>query len=245
LHTIQADTYYSYKNSPVQILQVEVKTFNETQEEGLVLTSNRAEILKSGEMFFNGEVKIQTKTGVLHEIDTESLIVLSDNGQIKSNKEITYLGETVRIISEGMEMSIDSDTMYLSGNVKIFEDSGMTVDTKNLYISHDAGEKIYKSKEKTIYRSKDTIVNSENGIDMDMNIQLINLLGKVEVLSGPGGILKSTNVIIDRSNDGEVLKSNSLSHFESNTVDIKAKKMHYDAITKKLELMDRVVAVYE
>jgi len=245
LHTIQADTYYSYKNSPVQILQVEVKTFNETQEEGLVLTSNRAEILKSGEMFFNGEVKIQTKTGVLHELDTESLIVLSDNGQIKSNKEVTYLGETVRIISEGMEMSIDSDTMYLSGNVKIFEDSGMTVDTKNLYISHDAGEKIYKSKEKTVYRSKDTIVNSENGIDMDMNIQLINLLGKVEVLSGPGGILKSTNVIIDQSNDGEVLKSNSLSHFKSNTVDIKAKKMHYDAVTKKLKLMNRVVAVYE
>ncbi len=245
LHTIQADTYYSYKNSPVQILEVEVKTFNETQEEGLVLTSNRAEILKSGEMFFNGEVKIQTKTGVSHELDTESLIVLSDNGQIKSNKEVTYLGETVRIISEGMEMSIDSDTMYLSGNVKIFEDSGMTVDTKNLYISHDAGEKIYKSKEKTVYRSKDTIVNSENGIDMDMNIQLINLLGKVEVLSGPGGILKSTNVIIDQSNDGEVLKSNSLSHFKSNTVDIKAKKMHYDAVTKKLELMNRVVAVYE
>jgi len=224
LHTIQADTYYSYKNSPVQILQVEVKTFNETQEEGLVLTSNRAEILKSGEMFFNGEVKIQTKTGVSHELDTESLIVLSDNGQIKSNKEVTYLGETVRIISEGMEMSIDSDTMYLTGNVKIFEDSGMTVDTKNLYISHDAGEKIYKSNEKTVYRSKDTVVNSENGIDMDMNIELINLLGKVEVLNGPGGILKSTNVIVDRSNDGEVLKSNSLSHFKSNTVDIKAKK---------------------
>jgi LPS export ABC transporter protein LptC len=245
LHTIQADTYYSYKNSPVQILQVEVKTFNETQEEGLVLSSNRAEILKSGEMFFNGEVKIQTKTGVSHELDTESLIVLSDNGQIKSNKEVTYLGETARIISEGMEMNIDSDTMYLSGNVKIFEDFGMTVDTKNLYISHEAGEKIYKSKEKTAYRSKDTIINSENGINMDMNMQLINLLGKVEILSGPGGILKSTNVIIDKSNDGEVLKSNSLSHFKSNTVDIKAKKMHYDVVTKKLELMNRVVAVYE
>ncbi|MDP0560412.1 MAG: LPS export ABC transporter periplasmic protein LptC, partial [Candidatus Thioglobus sp.] len=190
LHTIQADTYYSYKNSPVQIVDVEVKTFNEKQEEGLVLRSNRAEILKSGEMFFNGEVKIQTKTGVSHELDTESLIVLSDNGQIKSNKEVTYLGETVRIISEGMEMNIDSDTMYLSGNVKIVEDSGMTVDTKNLYISHNAGEKIYKSKEKTVYRSKDTIVNSENGIDMDMNIKLINLLGKVEIVSGPGDILK-------------------------------------------------------
>jgi LPS export ABC transporter protein LptC len=245
LHMIQADTYYSYKNSPVQILNVEVKTFNDNQEEGLVLRSNHAEILKSGEMFFNGEVKIQTKTGVSHELDTESLIVLSDNGQIKSNKEVTYLGETVRIISEGMEMSIDSDTMHLSGNVKIFEDSGMTVETKNLYISHNAGQKIYKSKEKTVYRSKDTIVNSENGIDMDMNIQLINLLGKVEIVSGPGDILKSSNVLIDQSNDGEVLKSNSLSHFKSNTVDIKAKKMHYDAVTKKLELMNRVVAVYE
>ena len=245
LHTIQADTYYSYKNSPVQIVDVEVKTFNEKQEEGLVLRSNRAEILKSGEMFFNGEVKIQTKTGVSHELDTESLIVLSDNGQIKSNKEVTYLGETVRIISEGMEMNIDSDTMYLSGNVKIVEDSGMTVDTKNLYISHNAGEKIYKSKEKTVYRSKDTIVNSENGIDMDMTIKLINLLGKVEIVSGPGDILKSSNVVIDQSNDGEVLKSNSLSHFKSDTVDIKAKKMHYDAVTKKLELMNKVVAVYE
>ncbi|MDC1535677.1 LPS export ABC transporter periplasmic protein LptC [Candidatus Thioglobus sp.] len=245
LHTIQADTYYSYKNSPIQLLDPEVKTFNDNQEEGLVLRSNRAEILKSGEMFFNGEVKIETKTGVSHELDTESLIVLSDNGQIKSNKEVTYLGETVRIISEGMEMNIDSDTMYLSGNVKIFEDSGMTVDTKNLYISHNAGEKIYKSKEKTLYHSKDTIANSENGIDMDMNIKLINLLGKVEVVSGPGGVLKSSNVVIDQSNDGEVLKSNSLSHFKSNTVDIKAKKMHYDAVTKKLELINRVVAVYE
>ena len=245
LHTIQADTYYSYKNSPVQILNVEVKTFNDFQEEGLELRSNRAEILKSGEMFFNGEVKIQTKTGVSHELDTESLIVLSDNGQIKSNKEVTYLGETVRIISEGMEMNIDSDMMYLSGNVKIFEDSGMTVDTKNLYISHNAGEKIYKSKEKTVYRSKDTIANSENGINMNMNIKLINLLGKVEVVSGPEGVLKSSNVVIDQSNDGEVLKSNSLSHFKSNTVDIKANKMHYDAITKKLELISKVVAVYE
>jgi LPS export ABC transporter protein LptC len=245
LHTIQAETYYSYKNLPVKILEVEVRTFNNSQKEGVVLTSNRANILKTGEILFNGEVKINTKTGVLHELGTESLIVLSDNGQIKSNKEVTYLGETSKIIAQGMEMSIDSDTMYLKGIVKIIEDSGAIVDTKNLFISHDAGEKIYKSKEKTVYRSKDTIVNSEDGIDMDMNIKLINLLGKVEVVIESGGILKSSNVVIDRSNDGEVLKSNSSSHFKSNIVDIKARKMHYDAVTKKLELTNRVLAVYE
>ena len=245
LHTIKADTYYSYKNSPVQIHKVEVKTFNAAQEEGLVLSSNRAEMLKSGEMFFNGQVKIQSITGISHELDTESLIVLSDKGQIKSNKEVTYLGEAVRIVAEGMEMSIDSDTMYLSGDVKILEDSGITINTKNLYISQNLGEKIYKSKEATVYHSKNTIVNSEDGIDIDMNLQLINLLGEVEVMSGPGVSLKSSNVEIDQSNDGEVLKSNSSSHFKSNTVDIKAKKMHYDAVTKKLQLMNRVVAVYE
>ena len=245
LHTINARTYYSFENSPIELFEVKVKTFNVAQEEGLLLISNRAEILKSGEIFFNGKVEIQTMTGISHELTTESLIVLSDKGQIKSNKEVTYLGETSRIISEGMEMNIDSDTMYLSGNVKIFENSGVTIDTKNLYISHSKSEKIYKSKESTVYRSKDTTINSESGINVDMNIELINLLGKVEVLTQLGGILESSNVVIDQSKDGEVIKSNSPSHYKSNIVDIKAKKMHYDAVTKKLELMNRVEAVYE
>ena len=245
IHTIQAETYYSYKNSPVQMFEVEVETFNQNQEAGVLLTSSRAEIRKSGEIFFNGDVKIQTKEGVSHELGTESLIVLSDDGLIKSNKQVTYLGEASRIISEGLEMSIDSDTMHLSGNVKIYEDSGVVIDTKNLYVDHKLGKKIYKSNEETVYRSKDAIVTSESGVNIDMNLQLINLLGKVEALTSTGGVLNSSDVLIDQSNNGEVLKSNSPTHFKSNTVDIKAKKMHYDAVTKKLELMNRVVAVYE
>jgi len=55
----------------------------------------------------------QTKSGVLHEIDTESLIVLTNSGQIKSNREITYLAENTKINAQGMDMSIDSDTMFL------------------------------------------------------------------------------------------------------------------------------------
>ena len=244
LHTIQADTYFSYKNSPVQILDVEVKTYNIDQEEVLLLTSNRAEILTSREIFFYGEVEIQTRTGILHKLDTESLIVLSDDGQIKSNKEVTYFGETAIITSEAMEMSIDKDTMYLSGNVKILEDSGVKIDTKNLYISHNAGEKKYKSKEVTVYSSKNAIITSDSGINIDMNTQLINLLGKVEVVSGRS-VLKSANILIDQSNDGEILTSNSPSSFKSDTVNIKAKKMYYDAITMKLKLMNKVEAIYE
>ena len=52
-------------------------------------------------------------------------------------------------------------------------------------------------------------------------------------------------MVIDQSNGGEIFMSNSPSQFQSNTVDINAKKMHYDAISKKLKLTDEVVATYE
>ena len=245
LHTVEAETYFSYKDSPVQLLKVKVKTFDETQQEGLVMTSNRAEMLKSGEMFFNGKVNIQTKSGVSHEIDTESLIVLTNSGQIKSNREITYLAENAKINAQGMDMSIDSDTMFLNGKVKIKQDSGSIIDTTNLFISHAEGEKKYQSKEKVVYLSKYNTVNSAKGIDADMNKNLIKLLGKVEIFGLPGTSMESNNLLIDQSNGGEVYKSNDSVYYQSTTVNIKAIKMHYDAVTKKLELMDEVLAVYE
>ena len=245
LHTVEAETYFSYKDSPVQLLKVKVKTFDETQQEGLVMTSNRAEMLKSGEMFFNGEVNIQTKSGIAHEIDTESLIVLTNSGQIKSNREITYLAENAKINAQGMDMSIDSDTMLLNGKVKIKQDSGSIINTTNLFISHAEGEKKYQSKEKSVYLSKYNTVNSENGIDADMNKNLIKLLGKVEILGLSGSKMQSHDLLIDQSNGGEVYKSNDSVHYQSSATNIKAKKMNYDAVTKKLELMDEVLAVYE
>ena len=245
LHTVEAETYFSYKDSPVQLLKVKVKTFDETQQEGLVMTSNRAEMLKSGEMFFNGEVNIQTKSGVLHEIDTESLIVLTNSGQIKSNREITYLAENTKINAQGMDMSIDSDTMFLNGKVKIKQDSGSIINTTNLFISHAEGEKKYQSKEKTVYVSKYNTVNSEKGIDADMNKNLIRLLGEVEILGLSDSKIESYDLLIDQSNGGEVYKSNDSVHYQSSATNIKAKKMNYDAVTKKLELMDEVLAVYE
>ena len=245
LHTIEAETYYSYKNSPIELLDVEVTTYNRTKQEGLVLTSNRAEMLKSGEMLFNGKVKVQTKSGLSHELNTESLIVLTNSGEIISNEKVAYLGETSRITSEGMEMSIDGETMLLRGKVKILEDSGSTIDTINLFINNNAGKKIYKSKEKTVYRSKDNIINSEDGVDIDMSLKLMKLLGEVEIVNISGSILKSSDLFIDQSSGGEILRSNSSSHFKSNIVDIKAKKMHYDTVTKKLKLTNRVLAVYE
>ena len=245
LHTIKADTYYSYKNSPIQLLNVEVKTFNESGQEGIVLTSNRAEMLKSGEMFFNGEVNIKTKSGISHELDTESLIVLTNTGKIKSNKKITYLGENSKINAQEMEMDIDSNTMFLKGGVQILQASDVKIDTTNLFISHSNGQKKYNSKSKTSYQSTGNRVNSEKGFDMDANQNLMNLLGQVEILNVSGSKINTSNLIIDRSNGDEFFKSNEPSHFQSSNIDIKSKQMHYDATPKKLELTGKVFAVYE
>ena len=245
LHTIKADTYYSYKNSPIQLLKVEVKTFNESGQEGIILTSNRAEMLKSGEIFFNGEVNIKTKSGISHELDTESLIVLTNTGKIKSNKKITYLGENSKINAQEMEMDIDSNTMFLKGGVQILQASDVKIDTTNLFISHSNGQKKCNSKSKTSYQSTGNRVNSEKGFDMDANQNLMNLLGQVEILNTSGSKINTSNLIVDRSNGDEFFKSNEPSHFQSSNIDIKSKQMHYDATSKKLELTGKVFAIYE
>jgi len=243
LHTIEADVYKSYKNSPVQLETVKVTTFDEFQKENLTLESNRAVIFKSGLIHFIGEVEIKTVSGISHEIETELLIV--KDGQINSNRKIIYLGEGVKIIAEGMDMNLDKDIMNLNGEVQILKDTGATIDTKDLFINQADGEKKYMSKEATVYRSNQNIVNADNGIHIDMNSELTKLLGNVDVLDGSGSSLKSYDLLIDQSNGGEIFKSDSPSHFQSSTVDIKAKKMHYDAMLKKLKLSDEVVAIYE
>ena len=243
LHTIEADVYKSFKDSPVQLEIVTVTTFDEKQNETLTLTSDRAVIFKSGSIHFIGEVEIKTLSGISHEIDTELLVVKGD--QIKSNRDVFYLGENAKIKAQGLDMNTKSDLVNLNGEVEILQDSGATLATKNLLISHGSGEKRYESKEKTVYKSNENIVNADRGVDINMKTEQTKLLGDVTVVNGFGSSLTSYDLIIDQSNDGEIFKSNSPTRFQSNTVDIKAKKMHYDAITKKLKLTDEVKATYE
>jgi len=243
LHTIEADVYKSFKDSPVQLEIVTVTTFDEKQNESLTLTSNRAVIFKSGSIHFIGEVEIKTLSGISHEIDTELLVVKGD--QIKSNRDVFYLGENAKIKAQGLDMNTKSDLVNLNGDVEILQDSGATLTTKNLLISHGSGEKRYESKEKTVYKSNENIVNADRGVDINMTTEQTKLIGDVTVVNGFGSSLTSYDLIIDQSNDGEIFKSNSPTRFQSNTVDIKAKKMHYDAIAKKLKLTDEVKATYE
>jgi LPS export ABC transporter protein LptC len=245
LHIIEAETYSRKKNKPVELLNVKVTTYDEFGQQGVVLTSNRAEILKSGEIFFNGKVNIQSKNGVSHDINTESLIVFSNMGQIKSNRKVNYLGKSAKIDAQGMEMNFEDDTMSLVGKTIINQDSGSVIETTNLFIVHADGEKLYKSIEKTFYSSNDNKVSADKGMDLDMNENLMTLLGKVEILNSSGSTMNSYNLIIDQSNGGEVYKTSDSTHYQTQGSDIRAKRMHYDAKTKKVELMGGVLGVYE
>ena len=243
LHTIEADVYKSYKDSPVQLEAVKVTKFDEKQNETLTLTSNRAVLFKSGSIHFIGEVEIKTLSGISHEIDTELLVVKGD--QIKSNRDIFYLGEKAKIKAQGMDMNTNSDLVNLNGDVEILQDSGAILTTKNLLISYSSGDKRYESNEKTVYKSNENVVNADKGVNINMKSERTKLLGDVTIVNSFGSSLNSYDLIIDQSNGGEIFKSDSPSRFQSNTVDIKAKKMHYDAITKKLKLTDEVKATYE
>ena len=250
LHIVEAETYSRKKNKPVELLNVKVTTYDEFGQKGIVLTSNRAEILESGEIFFNGKVNIQSKNGASHEINTDSLILFSNNGQIKSNRKVTYLGENAKIDAQGMEMNIEDDTMSLIGKTIINQDSGSVIETINLFVSHTDGKKLYKSTEKTFYNSSDNEVSADKGIDLDMNENLMKLLGKVEILNSGGSTMggstiDSYNLIVDQSNGREVYKSNDSTHYQTQVSDIRAKRMHYDAKTKKVELMGGVLGVYK
>ena len=243
LHTIEADVYKSYKDSPVQLEAVKVTKFDEKQNETLTLTSNRAVLFKSGSIHFIGEVEIKTLSGISHEIDTELLVVKGD--QIKSNRDVFYLGEKSKIKAQGMDMNTNSDLVNLNGDVEILQDSGAILTTKNLLISYSLGDKRYESNEKTVYKSNENVVNADKGVNINMKSERTKLLGDVTIVNSFGSSLNSYDLIIDQSNGGEIFKSDSPSRFQSNTVDIKAKKMHYDAITKKLKLTDEVKATYE
>jgi len=243
LHTIEADVYKSYKDSPVQLEAVKVTKFDEKQNETLTLTSNRAVLFKSGSIHFIGEVEIKTLSGISHEIDTELLVVKGD--QIKSNRDVFYLGEKAKIKAQGMDMNTNSDLVNLNGDVEILQDNGAILTTKNLLISYSSGDKRYESNEKTVYKSNENVVNADKGVNINMKSERTKLLGDVTIVNSFGSSLTSYDLIIDQSNGGEIFKSDSPSRFQSNTVDIKAKKMHYDAITKKLKLTDEVKATYE
>lgn len=245
LYTINAETYFSFINSPIKLLKVRLKTFDDQHKEAVELTSKNAEILKTKEIIFSGMVNIETKNNVYHELESDSLTFHSDEGEITSNTNVLYQSERAIIKAKGMLMNIDSDLLLLNDSVNIKHESGSNIDTANLSINHSNGLKIYSSEDKTLYRSNETEITANSGLIMDMNKNLTNLLGKVEIIEKTGTKIKTANLLIDNSNGSEVYKTDQPTEYISVQSNIKSNEMFFDAISKKLKLTGEVVAIYE
>ena len=244
LHYIDAETYYNFKDSPVLLLNLKVTQYDGKGRESHILKSNRANLLNSGEILFRGKVNILSK-GIYHEIETESLSVDSNTKQIRSNKDVIYSAENAIIFSQGMHINNADDTMQLEGDVRIEQESGSIINTKDLNINLADGEKRYQTKEQSTYLSKDNTIHSEQGIDIYMKENQTKLLGRVEILQQSGAKILSHNLVVDQSHGGEVYKSNEPTNYKSKISDIKSQGMYYDAISQRIELTGGVVGLYE
>jgi hypothetical protein len=143
-----------------------------------------------------------------------------------------------------MQINYANDMMLLEGDIRIEQQSGPIINTKDLNINM-AGEKRYQTKEKSTYQSKDNTIHSEQGLDLDMKENLTRLLGKVEILQKSGARILSHDLIVDQSNDGEVYKSNKPSNYQSETLNASSQGVYYDVVSQRLELIGGVVGRYE
>lgn len=245
IYRISADQYYSYKNSPIELFKVRIRTFDDVQKEAAILTSNKAQILETSEIIFNGNVNIETLNNMLHELQSESITYKVNQGEISSNDNVIYQGISSIINSNGMLMNINDDKLLLIDSVNIKEESGAEIETSNLTINQSNGLKLYQSNEETIYRSLDNKVTTKSGVIIDMEKNLTNLLGKVEILKSSGTKIFTSDLIIDKSNSKEIYRTNQLSNYVSIKSNIKANQMYYDVLSEKIDLSGGVVAIYE
>jgi len=245
LYTINADTYFSYINSPIELINIIVKTFNQNQQEGAAMTSNQAQILDTGEIVFNGNVNIQTRNNLYHEVDSETLVYDSDNGEIRTDTTVFYKGERAKIKANGMLMNIDNDELLLKDSVNINHESGSVIDSSELSIDHSNGKKIYSSENKTLYRSDENKITANSGLIMDMNENSINLLGKVTILQNSGTKINTSDLQIDNSDDQEIYQTDYPTEYISSQSNIKANKMYYDVTSQNIDLFGAVNAIYK
>ena len=244
LHYIEAETYYNFKDSPILLLNLKVIQYDEKGQESYILESNRANILDSGDILLSGEVNILSR-GIYHEIETESLDMNSKTKQISSNKDVIYSGENTKIFAQGIQINNADDTMLLEGDIRIEQESGAIINTKDLNINLAGSEKRYQTKEKSTFLSEDNTIHSEQGMDLDMKANLIRLLGKVEILQKSGTKILSHDLVVDQSNGGEVYKSNKPTNYQSGILNVRSQGVYYDAVSQKIELMGGVVGRYE
>jgi LPS export ABC transporter protein LptC len=243
-HFVTADSYLNFKNSPALLINPQVTTYDKNGKSDHILKSKRANYLDSGEVRFTGQVDIYSSDGITYKMNTQELLVDTNTDDLTSHKEVTYLGEKVKIIAEGMYMKTKDNKMQLTGKANIIQNSGQNIVTKDLYIDESNNQKHYYSDNKTTYLSTANKIYAE-GVDMNMQTELTQLLGKVNIVQTSGATIKTNNLTLDQANGREIYRTDGKIHYQSNVADIKATGMNYDVIQQKIKFSGGVEGRYD
>lgn len=148
-------------------------------DEGATITAQGMH-LKSQEnkMTLNGKVTILQNNG--SKILTTTLYIDESNGKkhYYSKNNTTYLSVGNKIYAQAMDMNLREQLLELSGKVKILQNSGGKINTRDLIIDRSKNGEIYRTKEKTQYQSNIADIRA-NGMYYDGKNQKIELTNGV------------------------------------------------------------------
>jgi len=242
---IEADSYINYQDKPGLMKNPKVTSFGETSDiVDYVIKAEEGLYLDSGDFLFTGSVNVQSRTGNKHIMKSNSILYKKGSEEIISRDEVTYFGQNVVMVSDGMHMSLRSDTIEMLGKIEIKRDAGGEILSKDVTIDKTKNKNIYSSKEPTNYISKNDSVESE-GFQYIENDGTLTLHGNSRITQNNGAIIDSTNLVVNSSSNQERYKTDDYIFYQSQISKIKSKGMDYDAKSQKVELFNGVEGVYE
>lgn len=241
---VQADNYFNFKQAPALLINPMVITYNQKGEQAYTMSAKRANYLDNGEIELKDKVNIKSNIGTVYNIDTKALTVNTKTSDFFSNEAVTYLDETITVLAQGMQMIAEQDKIRLLGKTSINQDSGGKVLTRDLIIDQSNAQKRYYSKNDTIYTAHGNKIHAQ-GIDMNMDKAIVELLNAVEILQKSGTKINTKNLIIDQSNNKEIYHTKEKVRYQSKSSDIHSSGMLFDAKTQKIKLTGGVTGRYE
>ncbi|HAO38089.1 MAG TPA: LPS export ABC transporter periplasmic protein LptC [Gammaproteobacteria bacterium] len=133
---------------------------------------------KEDKMKLIGITSINQDTG--QKILTKDLYIDQSNGQkhYYSKNNTTYLSIDNKIYADGIDMDMRKEIVQLLGKVKILQDSGSKINTKDLIVDQSGESEIYRTKERIHYQSKVANIHA-TGMRYDAKNQKIKLTGGV------------------------------------------------------------------
>ena len=182
---IRSNTGITHKMNTQELL-VSTKTDDLISNKKVTYLGERAKIIAQGlhmkakedKMKLIGKTSINQDTG--QKILTKDLYIDQSNGQkhYYSKNDTTYLATDNKIYADGIDMDMRKEILQLLGKVKILQNSGSKINTKDLIVDQSGENEIYRTKERIHYQSKVANIHA-TGMRYDAKNQKIKLTGGV------------------------------------------------------------------